>query len=152
MHQKTQSISIQQEKNTAKLLNPKPTLPPEKFSTCYIFKLKRFIEHSFHVCRFRRQHGIVLGQNTHAPLLGRHTPHQHCPGGHGSSKAIMVSEVTCLKHYNLLTTATWLIIIDFIINRCKLWVISYCVQIINHRPPDFHSLLYLLLHLIHPSY
>lgn len=107
-------------KKHSKLLNPKPTLSPVKFSRCYIFKLKRFVEHSFHECRFRRQHGMVLGQNTHVPLIGRLMPRQHCPGGHVSSKAITVSEVTCLKHYNLLTTATWLIIIDFIINRCKL--------------------------------
>lgn len=106
-------------KNAAKRLNPNPTLSPVKSSRCYIFKLKRFVEHRFHVCRFRRQCRGVPGQNTHVPLMGGHMPHQHCPGGHVSSRAIMVSEVTCLTCYNLLTTATWLIITDFIINRHK---------------------------------
>ena len=106
--------------NTAKRLNPNPTLSPIKFSRCCIFKLKRFVEHRFHVCRFRRQRGGVPGQNTRVPPMGRHMPQQHCPGGHVSSRAIVVSDVTCLKRYNLLATATWLIIIDFIIDRCKL--------------------------------
>lgn len=83
------------------------------------------------MCRCRRHCRERLGQSTCVLLMGSGIlfhPLPRCPcfwSCDGESRNLFK------KPHSLLTTATWLIIIDFIINRYKLWVISYCVQSIQ---------------------